>query len=162
MLQDGVQRAKNVVDCPGEQRFFGLNSFSASQSIGAPSMKVVTMTKSPAEEIMHTRNFSVWIKRGVLLLGLAIAIVLGISTVFRSGPHKFGDTSWGSPYHRTDFTVYTAAGRAVIDGSDLYKARNDRGWNYIYPPLFAIVMVPLAKLSTFGHRCFGICCRCRW
>ena len=74
---------------------------------------------------------------------------IGISTVYRAGPHTFGGKPWGSRVHRTDFTVETAAGAAVLNGTDIYEAHNVRGWYYIYPPLYAIVMVPFALMSTF-------------
>src|SRR5688572_25029981 len=48
--------------------------------------------------------------------------------------------------HKTDFTVYTIAGEAMFDGRDPYEVSNPRGWHYLYPPLFAIVVAPLAKL----------------
>ena len=48
--------------------------------------------------------------------------------------------------HRTDFTVYTAAGAAFFDGHDPYQVANARGWHYLYLPLFAILVAPLAKL----------------
>ena len=47
---------------------------------------------------------------------------------------------------RGDFTVYRAAGQAVIDGTNIYKAQNIHGWLYVYPPPFAILTVPFAKL----------------
>lgn len=50
--------------------------------------------------------------------------------------------------HMTDFTVYTAAGAAFFDGRDPYEATNVRHWYYLYPPLFAILVSPLAKLAT--------------
>ena len=65
-------------------------------------------------------------------------VALGYSTVNRA--------AWLS-IERTDYTVYRAAGQAVLDGTSLYEAHNSRGWHYIYPPPFAILMVPFAKLS---------------
>jgi hypothetical protein len=50
--------------------------------------------------------------------------------------------------HRSDFTVYTTAGAAMFDGSDPYAVTNVRGWHYLYPPLFAILVAPLAKLDS--------------
>jgi hypothetical protein len=50
--------------------------------------------------------------------------------------------------HRTDLTVYTEAGAAFFDGRNPYEVTNPRGWGYLYPPLFAIVMAPLHKLET--------------
>src|SRR5579871_440554 len=90
---------------------------------------------------------------------------LGVSTVFRAGPYPVGGSEsagksltrwekrmgfsldksgrkvWGSKVHRTDFTVYTAAGQAVRDHTDIYQAHNIRGWNYLYPPPFEVLMV---------------------
>jgi hypothetical protein len=53
------------------------------------------------------------------------------------------------PIQRTDFTVYQLAGQAVLDGADIYQVRNVRGWAYVYPPPFAILMTPFALLSVF-------------
>jgi hypothetical protein len=43
-----------------------------------------------------------------------------------------------------DFGVYLRAGWAVRSGADLYTVTDDNDWHYIYPPLFAILMAPLA------------------
>ena len=48
----------------------------------------------------------------------------------------------------TDLTVYTKAGAAFFDGRDPYTVANHRGWHYLYPPLLAIVVAPLAKLDS--------------
>jgi hypothetical protein len=50
--------------------------------------------------------------------------------------------------HKTDFTVYTEAGAAFFDGRDPYEVTNPRGWHYLYPPLFAILVAPLSALGT--------------
>jgi hypothetical protein len=50
--------------------------------------------------------------------------------------------------HKTDFTVYTEAGAAFFDGRDPYSVTNTRGWGYLYPPLFAILVAPLHTLDT--------------
>ncbi|MGO9597352.1 MAG: glycosyltransferase family 87 protein [Isosphaeraceae bacterium] len=50
-------------------------------------------------------------------------------------------------YHRTDFTVYTAAGAAFFGGRDPYQVASPRGWHYLYPPLFALLVSPLAALD---------------
>ncbi len=49
--------------------------------------------------------------------------------------------------HKTDLTVYTEAGSAFFDGRNPYDVANPRGWKYLYPPLFAILMAPLARLD---------------
>lgn len=53
-----------------------------------------------------------------------------------------------SAIHKTDFTVYTEAGAAFFDGRDPYQVTNPRGWGYLYPPLFAILVSPLYYLPT--------------
>ena len=50
--------------------------------------------------------------------------------------------------HRTDFTVFTEAGSAFFDGRDPYRVTNPRGWQYLYPPLFALLVSPLAVLDS--------------
>lgn len=49
--------------------------------------------------------------------------------------------------HMTDFTVYTEAGAAFFDGREPYDVANIRGWKYLYPPLFALLVSPLAHLT---------------
>ena len=90
-----------------------------------------------------------WLRTAAIVIAIALFVGLGISTVYRAGPYTLGGKPWGSRVHRTDFTVETAAGSAVLNGTDIYQAHNVRGWYYIYPPLFAIVMVPFALMSTF-------------
>lgn len=91
-----------------------------------------------------------WIKWG--LLGLLVVLVagMGVSVVYRSGPYQFGEKSWGSQAHRCDLTVFLAGGRAVVEGTDIYEAHNVRGWYYLQPPLFAIMMVPLAMVPQIA------------
>jgi hypothetical protein len=81
-------------------------------------------------------------KRTAALLAVALALIvgLGVNTVYRAA-------IW--PIQRTDFTVYQLAGQAVVDGTDIYQVRNVRGWAYVYPPPFAILMAPFALLSVF-------------
>ena len=50
--------------------------------------------------------------------------------------------------HKTDITVYTTAGAAMFDGRDPYEVANPRGWHYLYPPLFAILLAPLSLLPS--------------
>lgn len=73
---------------------------------------------------------------GFLLL---VLVSCGYSAVYRA--------AW-SPKERTDYTVYLAAGQAVLDGADIYKVQNSRGWNYVYPPPFALALAPLPYLSV--------------
>ena len=50
--------------------------------------------------------------------------------------------------HKTDLTVYTEAGAAFFDGRKPYEVTNPRGWGYLYPPPFAMLMAPLHALPT--------------
>jgi len=50
--------------------------------------------------------------------------------------------------HKTDFTVFTEAGAAFFDGRNPYRVTNPRGWHYLYPPLFALIVAPLSVLDT--------------
>ena len=45
--------------------------------------------------------------------------------------------------HMTDFTVFTTAATALHEGRDPYTAVSPRGWPYLYPPLFALLVSPL-------------------
>jgi hypothetical protein len=49
---------------------------------------------------------------------------------------------------RSDFPVYWLAGKAVLEGSDIYGVAGPHGWQY--PPPFAVAMVPLALLPQAG------------
>ncbi len=50
--------------------------------------------------------------------------------------------------HKTDLTVYTEAGAAFFDGRPPYEVSNPRGWTYLYPPMFALLMAPLHVLPS--------------
>jgi hypothetical protein len=75
-----------------------------------------------------------------------------------------GEVHPGAPlWHKTDLTVYTEAGAAFFDGRPPYKVCNPRGWTYVYPPLFAILLAPLHVLSMPNQAtvwffiCLAIC-----
>src|SRR6516162_5939942 len=44
----------------------------------------------------------------------------------------------------TDAGVFFRAAWAVRSGEDMYRITDNNDWHYNYPPLFAIVMAPLA------------------
>ena len=74
----------------------------------------------------------------------AAAAIWGLTDVRdRGGPHPENRLK-----HRTDLTVYTEAGAAFFDGRPPYEVSNRRGWHYLYPPLFAMVLAPLHVLPT--------------
>ena len=75
-------------------------------------------------------------RRGLRLIAVGLA-VFGAIVVIRSA---------FLTNRMTDFGVYARAGYAVRAGLDIYALNlcDDRGWHYVYPPPFAIFMVPLA------------------
>lgn len=94
----------------------------------------------------HDYSFSDDVRRhwGVFL-GLMIALVIWCAVDVR----QRGIVVPGKPdAHKTDFTVYTEAGAAFFDGREPYSVSNVRGWTYVYPPLFALLMAPLYDLPT--------------
>jgi alpha-1,2-mannosyltransferase len=80
------------------------------------------------------------IKWAVVGLALVTVVVLGALMVHRAA---------FSTELNSDFMTYRAAGWAVLTGSDIYEAQNSRGWPYVYPPPFAILMTPFAEMSAF-------------
>jgi hypothetical protein len=82
--------------------------------------------------------------RGFLVM-LAIGLTIwGYVDIGPRGRNEPGKTEM----HQTDFTVFTEAGAAFFDGRDPYEVHNPRGWHYLYPPLFAILVSPLAAFDT--------------
>jgi hypothetical protein len=75
-----------------------------------------------------------WERRGLIGLGVLL-IVLGVEVERRSAfmSRRMGDVG-----------CYLRAGWAVRSGHDLYGVTCDNGWHYLYPPLYAILMTPLA------------------
>jgi len=114
-----------------------------------PNPPVSTTITPPPGHASSRVSPPAWLRTVAIVIAVALFVGLGVSTVYRAGPHTLGGKPWGSRVHRTDFTVETAAGSAVLNGTDIYQAHNVRGWYYIYPPLYAIVMVPFALMSTF-------------
>jgi hypothetical protein len=47
-------------------------------------------------------------------------------------------------HRHTDAGIYFRAAWAVQSGDSIYEATDDNGWHYHYPPLLAIVLLPLA------------------
>jgi Glycosyltransferase family 87 len=79
-------------------------------------------------------------KWAVVGLALVMVVVLGVLMVHRAA---------FSTELNSDFMTYRAAGWAVLTGGDIYEAQNSRGWPYVYPPPFAILMTPFAEMSAF-------------
>jgi hypothetical protein len=109
----------------------------------------------------HRRRQWLW------FAAVVAAVVWGLTDVRWRARLEPGDPG----VHKTDFTVYTEAGAAFFDGRDPYQATNPRGWHYLYPPLFALVVAPLSSLDTQTQSmvwyfvsvaaCFGLWRECR-
>ena len=96
----------------------------------------------PAVEVDNARTLKLWLVGASVLFFAFFAWI----TLFRAGPYGPPGHQWGSPAHRTDFTVYRDAAAAVLHGQDPYVIRNVRGWAYVYPPPYSIAMIPFALL----------------
>lgn len=75
---------------------------------------------------------------------LATLVIWGVADLRQRGVVDVADPG----LHKTDLTVYTEAGAAFFDGRPPYEVTNIRGWSYLYPPLFALLMAPLAALPA--------------
>jgi hypothetical protein len=102
---------------------------------------LATLTHS-ASEVDDVRTLKLWLAGATILFFAFFAWI----TLFRAGPYGPPGHQWGSPAHRTDFTVYRDAAAAVLHGEDPYSIRNVRGWAYVYPPPYSIAMIPFALL----------------
>jgi Glycosyltransferase family 87 len=88
-----------------------------------------------------------WVLGVFLMVGFTI---WGYTCVAPTGRIVPGHTEW----HRTDFTVFTEAGAAFFDGRNPYRVANPRGWHYLYPPLFALLVAPLSLFDTQSQVAF--------
>lgn len=71
------------------------------------------------------------------LLVFVLVVLTGLSTVYRA--------ALSTSLH-SDFSVYMAAGHAVVSGQDIYTVQNEHGWNYVYPPPFSLLLAPWSAL----------------
>lgn len=102
-------------------------------------MATLTQSAAPVDD---ARTLKLWLAGATILFFAFFAWI----TLFRAGPYGPPGHQWGSPAHRTDFTVYRDAAAAALHGQDPYAIRNVRGWAYVYPPPYSILMIPFALL----------------
>jgi alpha-1,2-mannosyltransferase len=73
------------------------------------------------------------------LLAVIVTVAVGVIAVRRASV----------PDLSTDFTVYWVAGREAWNGGQaLYTVSDQRGLHYIYPPFFAVLILPIALLPV--------------
>jgi alpha-1,2-mannosyltransferase len=102
-------------------------------------------TSLAGNEDAATNRAARWLK----FAAIALLILFAQISLDRCGPyHTASGKQWGSATTRSDFSVYRLVGRAVLDHTDIYELRNDRGWAYVYPPAFAVAMIPFAWISV--------------
>jgi hypothetical protein len=83
---------------------------------------------------------------------LAILVLVLLAAWYHADVGPRGRVDPANPqWHMTDFTVFTEAGAAFLDGRDPYAVTNPRGWFYLYPPLFALTVAPLAALDPVSQ-----------
>lgn len=89
-----------------------------------------------------------WLHKHLAVFFVAVTIFfgcMGLSTLYRGAK---------APY-RTDFTVFKRAAQAVVEKTDIYDAKTERQWNYVYLPLLAILCVPFHYTSlAVGVACW--------
>lgn len=78
-------------------------------------------------------------ERALLCAFFIALLALGVSTLARSALLKF---------RHTDAGVYFRAAWAVQHGTSIYEISDDNAWRYQYPPLLAILLVPLADAPS--------------
>lgn len=77
------------------------------------------------------------VRAGLWLLLAAGGIGLGFNVSYRA---------LDSREQRSDFIVFHAAARAMIEGGDVYSVKHPRGWEIYYPPGMPAVLAPLGLL----------------
>ena len=87
------------------------------------------MSNGPA-----TNRLSSWERAGLYCL-VAVVLIFGAVVELRSAflHRRMGDAG-----------VFFRAAWAVTSGADIYDVSDDNHWHFNYPPLFAILMTPLA------------------
>jgi hypothetical protein len=87
-------------------------------------------------------RLKLWERRGLILF-LAVLVVFGLIVEKRSAFMQ---------RRMTDLGVYLRAAWAVRTGANIYRVTDNNDWHYQYPPLFAILMVPLADPPAGADR----------
>jgi hypothetical protein len=95
-----------------------------------------------AESPAPSPGWSGWERLGIGFL-ILVVLLFGILVEIRAAFLK---------RRMTDLNVYLRAAWAVRTGADLYAITDDNNWHYHYPPLLAILLVPLADPPAGADR----------
>src|SRR4051794_21960366 len=101
---------------------------------GPRELETPVQVAAPPQELTATGRLDRWERRGLVLF-FAILAGVGAMVEYRSA---FLSRRMG------DLDVFLRAAWAVRNGADLYQITSDNDWHYIYPPLYAILLTPLA------------------
>jgi hypothetical protein len=92
--------------------------------------------------LRDTRGWTrAWRRGGVLLALLVLLLGIGVERRLAFLPRRMGDLD-----------VFLRTAWAVRAGQDIYQVVDANGWHYHYPPLFAILMTPLADAPPGADR----------
>jgi hypothetical protein len=103
------------------------------------------LSDAPSIPAVRFRGLARWERRGLVALAVLV-ILFGLVVEKRSAFMQ---------RRMTDLGVYLRVAWAVRAGEDIYDTIDNNGWHYQYPPLFAILMVPLADPPA-GVRAEGV------
>jgi len=90
----------------------------------------ITMFRRAAGTLYQKRRLF-YLCAGILL------VILGSNALYRSAV---------SDPPRTDLPVFLRAAQAVEQNENIYDVKTIRQWNYVYPPLLAVVLTPFLGL----------------
>jgi hypothetical protein len=103
------------------------------------------MTFQPASLLRTVKDHSHWLTSWPVFVLFFVGLCIWCWVDVRLRGYPYLDQP---DEHKTDLTVFTEAGAAFFDGRKPYQVSNVRGWTYLYPPLFAMLMAPLHALQT--------------
>src|SRR5215813_2252777 len=85
-------------------------------------------------------------RQGFSLTPHSVALALLVVTILVSGIHFANQSGVYPEAYSNDFNVYYFAAREMTDGRDPYQQSLGEWVAYLYPPLFAELLIPVALL----------------
>lgn len=109
----------------------------SSSSPTPPSSSRPSVTPAPGHRSVRDK-LKGWEFYAIAIVGIAM-LAFGWLVVKRSALQN---------ERKTDLDVFLRAAWAVRANEDIYATFSERGWNYVYPSTFAILLTPLAEPPT--------------